>query len=39
MSMGNIDRLQGRWNEAARSFEEALELDPGKLNLFSGGSR
>ena len=29
MSMGNIDRLQGRWNEAARSFEEALELDPG----------
>ena len=31
MSMGNIDRLQGRWNEAARSFEEALELDPGNL--------
>src|SRR5438876_3866145 len=31
MSMGNIDRLQGRWNESARSFEEALELDPGNL--------
>ena len=29
--MGNIDRLQGRWNEAARNFEEALELDPGNL--------
>jgi len=27
----SIDRLQGRWNEAARSFEEALELDPGNL--------
>lgn len=31
MSMGNIDRLQGRWNESVRSFEEALELDPGNL--------
>src|SRR5947208_12847177 len=31
MSLGNIDRLQGRWNESVRSFEEALELDPGNL--------
>src|SRR5438132_4204243 len=34
MLMGNIDRLQGRWNESARSFEEALELDPGNLFIF-----
>ena len=31
--MGHIDRLQGRWKESARNFEEALELDP--RNLFT----
>ena len=31
--MGHIDRLQGRWNESARNYEEALELDP--RNLFT----
>ncbi len=30
--MGNIDRLQGRWNESARNYQEALKLDP--RNLF-----
>jgi serine/threonine protein kinase len=31
--MGHIDRLQGRWNESARNYEGALELDP--RNLFT----
>ena len=31
--MGHIDRLQGRWNESARNYEKALELDP--RNLFT----
>jgi len=31
--MGHIDRIQGRWNESARSYQEALELDP--RNLFT----
>src|SRR5205807_2054024 len=31
--MGHIDWLQGRWNESARNYEEALELDP--RNLFT----
>jgi tetratricopeptide (TPR) repeat protein len=31
--LGHIDRLQGRWNESARSYEKALELDP--RNLFT----
>jgi serine/threonine protein kinase/Tfp pilus assembly protein PilF len=26
--MGLIDRRQGRWNDSARNFEKALELDP-----------
>src|SRR5438876_1967177 len=26
--LGHIDRLQGRWNESVRNFDEALELDP-----------
>ena len=26
--MALIDRRQGRWNESARNFEKALELDP-----------
>ena len=30
--MGHIDRLQGRWNESARNYEEALELDPRNLS-------
>jgi tetratricopeptide (TPR) repeat protein len=29
--IGHIDRLQGRWNESARNYEEALELDPRNL--------
>ena len=29
--LGHIDRLQGRWNESVRNFEEALELDPRNL--------
>jgi serine/threonine-protein kinase len=31
--MGQIDRLQGHWNESVRNFEKALELDP--RNLFT----
>jgi TolB-like protein/Tfp pilus assembly protein PilF len=31
--MGSIDRDQGRWNEAVRSYKEVLELDP--RNLFT----
>ena len=31
--LGHIDHLQGRWNESARSYEKALELDP--RNLFT----
>ena len=31
--MGHIDRVQGRWNESAHNYEEALELDP--RNLFT----
>jgi TolB-like protein/Tfp pilus assembly protein PilF len=30
--IGSIDRLQGRWSESVRNFEEALELDP--RNMF-----
>ena len=30
--MGHIDRLQGRWNESARNYEKALELDPRNLS-------
>ena len=30
--MGDIDRLQGRWNESARNCEKALELDPRNLS-------
>ena len=29
--LGHIDRLQGRWNESVRNFEEALEFDPRNL--------
>jgi len=29
--LGHIDRLQGRWNESVRNFDEALELDPRNL--------
>src|SRR5438477_673789 len=29
--VGHIDRLQGRWNESVRNFDEALELDPRNL--------
>jgi serine/threonine-protein kinase len=29
--LGNIDALQGRWNESVRNYEKALELDPGNL--------
>jgi TolB-like protein/tRNA A-37 threonylcarbamoyl transferase component Bud32 len=29
--LGHIDRLQGRWNESVRNFEEALEVDPRNL--------
>jgi serine/threonine protein kinase/Tfp pilus assembly protein PilF len=29
--MGHIDQRQGRWNEAVRSWEEALDFDPGNL--------
>ena len=31
--MGHMNRLQGRWNESARNYEKALELDP--RNLFT----
>ena len=31
--LGDIDKLQGRWNESVRNYEEALELDP--RNLFT----
>jgi serine/threonine-protein kinase len=31
ISMGIIDQRQGRYNESMRSWEEALELDPGNL--------
>ena len=30
--MALIDRRQGRWNESARNFEKALELDPGQTS-------
>ena len=30
--MGHIDVLQGRWNESARNWEKALELDPRNLS-------
>jgi len=33
--MGHIDRLQGRWNESARDYEQALELDPRNLSTLS----
>ncbi len=29
--LGHIDKLQGRWNESVRNYEEALELDPRSL--------
>jgi serine/threonine-protein kinase len=30
--MGHIDSMQGRWNEAARNYEKALNLDPRNLS-------
>jgi serine/threonine protein kinase/tetratricopeptide (TPR) repeat protein len=29
--LGHIDRMQSRWNESVRNFEEALEFDPRNL--------
>ena len=36
--MAAIDRLQGRWNESVRNYEEALSLIQ-PIYLISGSSR
>jgi len=35
---GYIDRRQGRWNEAARALERAIELDPQNVKMLIGAA-